>query len=50
MTVATLLAWAQTHNKDSSEHFPLVAESFGLMALLRSQMRDSSDFISFEDF
>lgn len=50
LTVATLLGWAQDHNLEESQHFPVVAESFGFMALLRSQMRDNSEMIAFEDF
>ena len=35
-TVGNILSWAETHNNDESQHFPVVGVSWGMMSMMKS--------------
>ena len=45
--VGNILTWAQKHNNNESFHFPVVGVSWGMMTMLKSQIKDTNKF---EDF
>ena len=40
--VGDILNWAADHNNDESFHFPVVGVSWGMMSMIKSQMKDTS--------
>jgi len=47
--VANILKWVQDHNLDSASHFPLISNSYGMMAMLKSQLPALDRLIEFPD-
>ena len=47
--MGNILKWAQDHNNEESFHFPVVGVSWGMMAMLKSQMRDTSKLESLSE-
>ena len=43
--VRDILQWAETHNNDESYHFPVVGVSWGMMTMIKSQMKDTSKLV-----
>jgi hypothetical protein len=41
--------WVQEHNMDLASHFPLISNSYGMMAMLKSQLKDTETLIEFPD-
>lgn len=39
--VGEILAWAHDHNNGESNHFPIVGVSWGMMSMIKSQMKDT---------
>ena len=48
--VGDILSWAETHNNKESFHFPVVGVSWGMMSMLKSQMRDTSKIVDLPDW
>ena len=48
--VKLALDWAQQHNMEEGKHFPVIGNSYGMLAMLKSQLPDSTAFkdIGFE--
>lgn len=42
--VMTALDWVQTHNMEEGNHFPVVGNSYGMLSMLKSQMRSDDHF------
>ena len=47
--VGNILTWAQKHNNNESFHFPVVGVSWGMMAMLKSQIKDTGKFVEFPE-
>lgn len=47
--LAHVLSWMQDHNLDDSQHFPLIANSWGFMGLMKSQLRGGNRLIDLPD-
>jgi hypothetical protein len=43
--VGQILNWAEKHNSDLSQHFPVVGMSYGYLAMLASQFRIDDDTV-----
>ena len=43
-TVRSALDWVQAHNMEEGNHFPVVGNSYGMLAMLKSQLPDTSFF------
>ena len=42
--VRKILNWTYTHNLDDSKHFPVMGVSYGMLSMLRSQLRNYGPF------
>ena len=49
-TVGNILNWAEKHNNHESQHFPVVGVSWGMMSMLKSQMRDTSKLVDLPEW
>lgn len=46
--VRRALLWAQQHQEKESKHFPILGVGYGMMSMIKSQMREVSLLQNFE--
>ena len=48
--VGEILNWAHDHNTEENTHFPVVGVSWGMMSMIKSQLKDTGKFNSLPDW
>lgn len=48
--VGDILSWAESHNKKESNHFPVVGVSWGMMSMIKSQIKNTGKLEDLPDW
>ena len=48
--VGDILSWAEKHNNNESSHFPVVGVSWGMMTMMKSQIKDTGKLVDLPDW